>query len=333
MITLENDRLVFRFAELHEDAVCSVEMQRTLRLSDDGRDHPLPPGLGRFPLRHLDDLAARVPEAWRRRGGVVAPMYQSEAMWLRFETRGSDGWRAKGYPFAIKIGTGKINALTGEPWVDRLNRDPQDYLVVPEQPWLDGYCVEKGVIRQFVAMPLGRGYTAEEQLTRAAEWGGLQIVAYPMKPEAYRRESLMAREVQACIALPDAMGLAPGGRMRQEVYTDSYDLADWDQRRGSRCFVTIVDALGWLALTHEAPPGRPPSAKDYAAAGLPWFEWYDADAKALEGAARLMGLESVATRAREFGDPAPLDDGPIDPATVIGLGPSRPPRVVRESRW
>jgi hypothetical protein len=31
-------------------------------------------------------------------------------------------------------------------------------VVLPEQPWLDGYCVEKGYIRQFVAMPLGEGY-------------------------------------------------------------------------------------------------------------------------------------------------------------------------------
>jgi hypothetical protein len=50
-------------------------------------------------------------------------------------------------------------------------------VVVPEQPWLDGYCVEKGIIRQFVAMPLGAGYTAEEQISGKAEHGGLQIMA------------------------------------------------------------------------------------------------------------------------------------------------------------
>lgn len=31
------------------------------------------------------------------------------------------------------------------------------YLVAPDQPWLDGFCVQKGLIRQFVAMPLGQG--------------------------------------------------------------------------------------------------------------------------------------------------------------------------------
>jgi len=36
---------------------------------------------GRFPLRHVDDYATRVPERWLRHDGVMLPMYQSEAPW------------------------------------------------------------------------------------------------------------------------------------------------------------------------------------------------------------------------------------------------------------
>jgi hypothetical protein len=57
--------------------------------------------------------------------------------------------------------------VTGEPYRPGLHREPQDFAVIPEQPWLDGFCVSRGVIRQFVAMPLGAGYTAEEQITGA----------------------------------------------------------------------------------------------------------------------------------------------------------------------
>ena len=185
MITLKNDNLEFRFPEVHRDARCTIEFQRTLRIPDDDRDYPLPPGLGRFPLRHIDDFARRLPERWRRRGGVIMPMHQAEAMWIAFGGHFD-------YPFAVKIATGKICAVSGNPWVNHLNEDPQDYVVLPEQPWLDGYCVEKGVIRQFVAMPLGKGYTAEEQLTGAAQHGGLQIVVYPMKRKRYKQ--LMARD-------------------------------------------------------------------------------------------------------------------------------------------
>ena len=48
-----------------------VDFLRTLRIPDDGKTYPLPPGLGRFPVRRVDDYAARVPTAWREHGGVT----------------------------------------------------------------------------------------------------------------------------------------------------------------------------------------------------------------------------------------------------------------------
>ena len=307
MITLENNRLAIRCPDVHPDARCTIDFQRTLRIPDDGTDYPLPPGLGRFPLRHLDDYAHRLPEAWHRRGGVITPMHQAEAMWISFG--GSD------YPFAVKIATGKICAVTGDDWVNHLNGDPQDYLVLPEQPWLDGYCVERGFIRQFVAMPLGEGYTAEEQLTGEAEHGGLQVVAYPMKRKRYERlmSPRFAMDFDAgpdvCSSPAPDMGLAPGGRMRQEIYDDPYGLDAWDQRHASRCFVSIANSTQWMAVTGERPPTLPPSAKEYSEAGLPWFEWYGGDAKAVAGAKKLASLASVAELGKVKGeDPLPENE-------------------------
>lgn len=295
MITLEHDRLVFRFPEVHDEATCSLHFQRTLRIPDDGWDYPLPPGLGAFPLRHLDDYARRLPEKWLARGGVIMPMHQAEAMWVSFDNRGWD----ESYPFAIKIATGKINAITGESWDSNLNQDPQDYAVIPKQPWLDGYCVERGVIRQFVAMPLGKGYSAEEQITGTAEHGGMQIIAYPMKAERYeatkrrRPEVLEDLEPNACMSERMDMGLAPGGRMKQKIYEDPYGLDAWDQRHASRCFVTIANSKAWMAITGQRPPTTPPTASDYTKAGLPWFEYFDGDAEAISGATTLRSLSSV----------------------------------------
>ena len=125
-----------------------------------------------------------MPERWLQHGGIMLPMYQSEAMWLNFDASYID--RQGTYPFAIKIATGKSNAVSGKPWAEKLRRRPQDYVVAPEQPWLDGYCVEKGVIRQFVAMPLGAGYTAEEQLTGEAEHGGAPDHGLPHEARGLR---------------------------------------------------------------------------------------------------------------------------------------------------
>jgi hypothetical protein len=72
------------------------------------------------------------------RGGVFIPMYQREALWLAFEAA---PWK----PNAAKIGVGRINALSGEPWDEQLHDDPQDYIVCPDQPWLDGTNVGDGV--------------------------------------------------------------------------------------------------------------------------------------------------------------------------------------------
>ncbi len=330
MITLENDRLVFRFPEVHDDAMGSLDFQRTLRIPDDGRSYPLPPGLGRFPLRHLDD-AAGLPEDWRCRGGVMLPMHQAEAMWINFG-RGA-------YPFAVKIATGKINAVSGEDWRNGLHRAPQDYVVVPTQPWLDGYAVTKGVIRQFVAMPLGEGYSVEEQLTGRADTGGVQILVHPMKAERYEAliKSQRARFQKAGFegALPAApaaaaMGLAPGGRMKQEVYNDPYQISDWDQDHAARCFVTLLNAPNWLAATGERPPQLPPTAADYGRHGLPWFDWYGGDAVALDGSQRLAATRSVAELAQQRRESA-LPENESTPADRVIVLRAKGINAVREA--
>ena len=139
MIELKDDELVFRFPTVHANATCRIGFQRTLRIPNDNRGYPLPPGLGRFPLRHVDDHLDRIPEAWGRHGGVFLPMYQAEAMWLHFRTA---------YPMAVKVAAGKIDALTGEGWTNELSARRQNYLVVPGQPWLDGFSVGRGLIPQ-----------------------------------------------------------------------------------------------------------------------------------------------------------------------------------------
>jgi len=332
MIELEKDQLIFSFPEVHADAVLRIELQRTLRIPDDARSYPLPPGLGRFPMRHVDDCASRVPAEWLRHGGVMLPMYQSEALWINF---------CGDYPFAIKVAAGKINAVTGDEWTPGLHRDPQDYVVAPDQPWLDGYCVGEGVVRQFVAMPLGSGYSAEEQLTGAAEFGGLQLLVQPMKASHYerllkgqRRHSGMDEvSIMGVVtaAAPD-MGLAPGGRMRQEIYDDDHPLSAWESQ-SSRCFVHLANSLAWRAITQSEPPKTPATAKAYTKAGLPWFEYYAADAKALPGSETLGRLKSVAAMARQKRDVPICDNESLAPGNVVALRKGLLPGQVREGSF
>jgi hypothetical protein len=253
----------------------------------------------------------------------MLPMYQSEALWLNFS--GS-------YPCAVRVATGKIDAVTGKELQAGLARKPQNYLIVPLQPWLDGYCVKKGIIRQFVAMPLGAGYTAEEQITGEAEYGGLQLIVHPMKAKAY--EELRARKRERGIwvgspVLADLsmtvtgaapamdMGLAPGGRMRQEIFDDPHRIDVWDVEASVRCFVHLANSLVWRHITGHEPPTVPPTAKEYASAGLPWFEYYADGAKAVDGSGVLAKLKSVVQMGKKKGDvPLPENESVDEPKIV-----------------
>jgi len=350
MIELKGDRLTFSFPEVHPGARLEVEFQRTLRIPDDHRDYPLPPGLGRFPLRHVDDFGSRVPERWLERGGLLLPMYQSEALWLNFNPHYVMAHQT-GYPFALKIAAGKINAVTGDPYGDELGKQPQDYVVAPEQPWLDGYCVDDGVIRQFVAMTLGEGYTAEEQLGGTAEHGGLQVIAYPMKREVFERRFPKSRVLdtlhralgapapgampcEAMAACAPDLGLAAGGRMKQEIYDDPFDFDDWDSDHSSRCFIHLANSLVWRAITDEEPPTVPPTAKEYERAGLPWFETYS-DGKPLGALDKLKkqlkSIAQVATTKQQ--QPLPENESVDVKDKVIALRVGLKRGQVREGRF
>lgn len=172
--SVESSSLCFRQAF---GPAFQVSFIRTLRIPDDDKQYCLPPGFGPFPLRRVADYADKVPKKWLTDGGVFLPIYQREAMWLSFS----------GPNHALKVAAGGINALSGQEWTEELqpsNDGQQDYMVCPQQPWLDGFNTGEGVIRQFVAMPMGAGYTVEAQITGEEKKGGLQLTVYPSKKDA-----------------------------------------------------------------------------------------------------------------------------------------------------
>jgi hypothetical protein len=334
MIELIFNTLRFSFPEVHPEAKLSVDFQRTLRIPDDGREYPLPPGFGNFPLKHIDDHAKEIPESWLRRGGVFLPMWQSEALWIHFQ---SEYVMERGvqYPFAIKIATGKINAINGRSWEKGLQRNPQSYLIAPVQPWLDGYCVERGVIRQFIAMPLGQGYTAEEQITGNSEFGGLQIEVFPMKREEFEKRfppCPIRSGIQDCVlcgASESSMGLAPGGRMRQEIFADPYSIHDWDKEHGSRSYVHLVNSMNWRRFTGKNPPTKPFTIREYSMMNFPWFDYYDPNAEEIAGSKILAELKSVKEVGEAKGE-SPLPDNGYTIAEVKKL---LKPSKVREGQF
>lgn len=110
---------------------------------------------------------------------------EREALWINLR---SD------QPFALKIYMGGVNAVSGQPATETeetmlrrkslLHEDQsiQDYLVIPDQKWLDGVANADGTVRQFVAVRAISGYSVEAQITGHNHVGGLQFEVTPAKP-------------------------------------------------------------------------------------------------------------------------------------------------------
>ncbi|KAF2118753.1 integral membrane protein [Lophiotrema nucula] len=172
-----------------------ISFHRTVRVPDNQQVSFLPPDLGAFPLKPVSQFAHKLPPDMAGKGGLFLPMFQSEAMWIDFSCSYNKA-------YMIKVYVGGVNAISGEPAVEtaatKLRRmqklyargiapkadkaSPlQDYMVVPKQPWLDGIADSNGTVRQFVAMPLGSGYSVESQITGMDSMGGLQLEVTPVK--------------------------------------------------------------------------------------------------------------------------------------------------------
>ncbi|WP_109530306.1 MULTISPECIES: hypothetical protein [Nocardia] len=327
-----------------------VTFIRTLRLPETGT-YPLPPGLGSFPLRRVADYPETVPEQWRERGGVMLPVYQREAMWLRFSAHA---------PAALKVGVGKVCAISGKPWSDTLVGKPQNYVPLPQQPWLDGINSGKGTVRQFVAMPLGLGATVEGQVTGSEQWGGIQVavhtltetaraaweaeqrarsarptpVAYGAVPPPAPAGAAPSPAYSAAPARPGsaptarkarAMGLGAGGTMRQEIYTDPRPVTDYRSEADGRIFVHLVSAAEWHEITGEPAPSTPVTAHSYAEHGLPWFDYYDSDAEDLPPSDDLAAVRPTGDWLTDEGH-NPVPDQPLP---VIQLGD----KPVQDGKW
>ena len=122
------------------------------------------------------------------------------------------------------------------------------------------------VVNQFVAKALGQGYTAEEQLTGEAEFGGIQIIVYPLK-QAYWDLMVAAHNTRYAVAPPSlmrsfsmhgsgvemacsasglsassesaSMGMGLGAQIRQVIHAPTLPLDAWDMNNGVRLFVHL----------------------------------------------------------------------------------------------
>lgn len=277
-----------------------VSLQRTLRVPDDGGTYPLPPGLGLLPLMRVSDST------------FVVPMYQREAVWIGF----AGSWP----PMAVQVGVGMINALSGRPWSGTLDDAPQNYVVCPEQLWLDGINAGAASVRQFVAMPLGSGHSIEQSLTGRESAGGIQLAVHDIKPGVTLVEPAPRLEGPRIARAPQRMNIGAGGRITQKIYPDPHGIEVWDGDRPAIVHIEILNSAQYQALTGRTPPPTPVDARLYTEHGLPWFELYDEHQEDLAAPEPLSSVKTIADVDRETGSgdaerPIAIDEAQINRIT------------------
>ncbi|KAG2120246.1 hypothetical protein DEU56DRAFT_918393 [Suillus clintonianus] len=198
----------------------AIFFRRTIRVPETGRSNNLPPGLGNFPLYKVAEFSRALPQDMVEKGGWFFPMYQREAMWLQFRCRSE---------FAIRIYVGGINAITGEPKIPNMAigvDKNQDYIVVPEQHWIDGIATGPGMVKQFVAVPYGSGFSVEYQITGSETIGGIQFEVIP--PYHHRSVRFEGRDIYCT---PRELGLSLGSELTMtNLRVDPFPIASGSMR-------------------------------------------------------------------------------------------------------
>ncbi|KAI4919452.1 hypothetical protein J4E90_001586 [Alternaria incomplexa] len=288
------------------EANCGFHMslERTPRMPDDNKLHQLPGSLGSYDLFSVESYADRLPNEIRDSGGVFFPMWQREAMWLNFEPT-----KRK---CAVRIFMGHVNAISGLTMEETTNNESeeleQDYIVIPGQRWLDGICVAPGIVRQFVAMPLGSGYTVEGQKTSKEQHGGLQLQITPecvpqQRLWSYSKKTFLKRYGQGLLDslyetmtpqqlrcnLGDVLRSYPADRASEEplkikhlansretitctdIYKDPYPPVAWNHAAARILHIHILDPVSCEQVTHIVPTPPSTDVKAYTEAGGKYF--------------------------------------------------------------
>lgn len=150
----------------------TIQFHRTVRVAEGRVPAALPPSLGTIQTFEVKKYRDRCPAIWEDEG-IFIGLHDTEALWFSCHSH---------TPVALMVGAGSINAVNGQPLTTRL--ETGGYMVVPPQPWLDGWKADDGSVYQFVATPYqkGEGKTVAEQLIGdKSKTGGLGFALFEAK--------------------------------------------------------------------------------------------------------------------------------------------------------
>ena len=89
------------------------------------------------------------------------------------------------------------------------------------------------------------------------------------------------------------LGLAAGGKMKQQIIEDPYGHTFWDESTKARIFIHIVNSEMYEQITGETVPPTPITAQTYSSYNYPWFDFYNEDTGSVGKSNILSQVKSV----------------------------------------
>ena len=129
-----------------------VSIRHTAKVEIDPKAHKLPPDWGPFKEYKVADFFC--PEEWSNNGYFVA-VEEGMPLWIDLRCNPQ---------CACILSVQRFNPISNEPanLEDGLTKDPkQNYMVLPDQKWIDGY-TRDGKVYQFVVTKAGEGLAVNE---------------------------------------------------------------------------------------------------------------------------------------------------------------------------
>lgn len=236
----------------------TIAFEATLRIPEDGEHYVVPSGLAPLPFYRTEDFADRVPVRWKKRSGIMIPLHPWEATWICLSSR---SWR----PNAIKVRVGNLNGLTGRRYRSRLSAKPQDYLVCPQEPWIDRVHLGRQGLRQLIA-PAYAGHVAHSRIQLAVFEPGAGRF-----PEGTPHDDSAAHQLYLTDnRAPRALCLGARWPVSEWIQPDPYGIETWDQDCVTLLDVYVMDSASFHEVTGKEPPASPISRRDYESFKIPW---------------------------------------------------------------
>ncbi len=254
----------------------TIKFQHPPRPPDDAKIYVFSARLEELPLCPASDFPDTLPASWLKQSNFLMSMKPNDPFSIRFTAN---------YPFAVKVAVGNLDAMTGEPSISGLQKEPRNYFVV------SGESIANGITERSFVLPLNAGCVVNEQVFADQKIGRIDLKICPLRAESYfgeevahliprtlreffawfvygpsikARQAEMERKDQTWRSDPltDESGAILLGRKFEDEFdpqlieelTDLREVADWDQTPSECCSIYVCNSSVWCQITGTIPP-------------------------------------------------------------------------------